>query len=51
MTVEYADAQSRLPAHHGGPFNRLLVAQAQMENVLFVSTDAVFDQYDINRVW
>jgi PIN domain nuclease of toxin-antitoxin system len=51
ITVEYADAQSRLLAHHGDPFDRLLVAQAQTENVPLISTDTVFDQYDINRVW
>jgi len=51
ITVEYAAAQSGLPAHHGDPFDRLLAAQAQVENVPLVSTDAVFDQYGINRVW
>jgi PIN domain nuclease of toxin-antitoxin system len=51
ITVKYADAQSRLPAYHGDPFDRLLVAQAQIENVPLISTDAVFDQYNINRVW
>ncbi len=51
ITVEYADAQSRLPSHHGDPFDRLLVAQAQVENIQLISIDAVFDQYEINRVW
>jgi len=51
ITVEYAAVQSGLPAHHGDPFDRLLAAQAQVETVPLVSTDAVFDQYGINRVW
>lgn len=51
ITIEYADVQSRLPAHHGDPFDRLLAAQAQVENVPLISTDAIFDQYKINRVW
>ncbi len=33
ITVEYADARSRLPHHHGEPFNRPLVVQAQVKNV------------------
>ena len=51
ITVEYADVQAGLPAHHGDPFDRLLAAQAQVENVSLVSTDAIFDQYGIRRVW
>jgi len=51
ITVEYVAVQSGLPAHHGDPFDRLLAAQAQVESVPLVSTDAVFDQYGINRVW
>jgi PIN domain nuclease of toxin-antitoxin system len=51
VTVEYADVQAGLPKHHGDPFDRLLVAQARVENVPLVSSDAVFDQYGINRIW
>jgi len=51
ITVEYADVQAGLPRHHGDPFDRLLAAQAQVENVSLVSADAVFDQYGVNRIW
>jgi len=51
ITSEYADAQTRLPYHHRDPFDRLLVAQAQVENVPLVSTDPVFAQYGITRLW
>ena len=51
ITVEYADVQVNLPKHHGDPFDRLLVAQSQVENIHLVSADAVFDQYGINRLW
>ena len=30
ITVPVADVQSRLPPHHGDPFDRILVAQAQV---------------------
>src|SRR6266404_3250826 len=40
VTVEYADMQSRLPRHHGDPFDRLLVAQAQTEQMPLISTDS-----------
>ena len=51
ITVEYADAQAGLPSHHRDPFDRLLVAQAQVENMALVSADPGFDPYGINRLW
>lgn len=51
ITVDYADMQSSLPLHHRDPFDRLLVAQAQVENVAIVSADPVFDRYGVKRVW
>ena len=40
-----------LARHHGDPFDRLLVAQAQEEELAVVSRDAVFDVYGIERIW
>ena len=51
ISVDYADAQAALPNHHGDPFDRLLVAQAQVESVPLVSADHVFDRYGIKRIW
>ena len=52
ITVEYADVQAGLPQHHRDPFDRLLVAQAQIEQVSVVSNDALLDQYGrITRLW
>jgi PIN domain nuclease of toxin-antitoxin system len=51
ITVNYAGAQAALPNHHGDPFDRLIVAQAQVENLTIVSSDSVFDRYGVFRVW
>jgi PIN domain nuclease of toxin-antitoxin system len=51
VTVEYADVQAELPQHHRDPFDRLLIAQAIVENVPLVSNDTIFDQYGVARVW
>jgi PIN domain nuclease of toxin-antitoxin system len=40
-----------LERHHGDPFDRLLVAQAQEEELPIVSRDPVFDRYGVNRIW
>jgi PIN domain nuclease of toxin-antitoxin system len=51
ITVEYADAQSRLPYHHGDPFDRLLIAQSFTDAIPIVSADSQFDAYGVTRVW
>lgn len=51
ITVDYANVQATLPNHHRDPFDRLLVAQAQLENVPVVSNDPIFDRYGVARLW
>lgn len=36
-----------LPAHHGDPFDRLLIAQAQTERLTLVTRDDAFARYDV----
>jgi PIN domain nuclease of toxin-antitoxin system len=40
-----------LPYHHRDPFDRMIVAQAIMENLPVVSSDPQLDQYGIQRIW
>jgi PIN domain nuclease of toxin-antitoxin system len=40
-----------LHRHHGDPFDRLLVAQAQEEKLAVVSGDPAFDACGIKRIW
>ena len=40
-----------LPDHHRDPFDRLLVAQAQIENLPIVSADPLLARYDITLLW
>jgi PIN domain nuclease of toxin-antitoxin system len=40
-----------LPFYHRDPFDRLLIVQAQLENMTIVSHDKAFKQYDVNRLW
>lgn len=41
----------RLPFHHRDPFDRLIIAQAIEENLSIISSDRVFDLYNVRRVW
>lgn len=40
-----------LPLHHKDPFDRLLIAQANGENAVLLSQDALFQQYPVEIVW
>jgi len=51
ITVDHAERQTTLPAHHGDPFDRLLAAQALVEGIPLVSCDTIFDAYGVNRIW
>lgn len=42
---------STLPLHHRDPFDRLLIAQAVVEDVPIISADVAFDVYLIQRSW
>nr|VFJ62817.1 MAG: PIN domain nuclease, a component of toxin-antitoxin system (PIN domain) [Candidatus Kentron sp. FW] len=40
-----------LPFHHRDPFDRLIIAQALVEEVPVVSVDPLLDKYGVERVW
>ena len=40
-----------LPLHHKDPFDRLLIAQANIENATLVSNDPVFRNYQVKLLW
>lgn len=44
-------ALTTLPFHHRDPFDRLMIAQAIVEQLPIVSADAAFDDYPITRLW
>jgi PIN domain nuclease of toxin-antitoxin system len=51
IMVEVANVQADLPWHHRDPFDRLIIAQALVEDMPVVSIDEIFDQYGIKRMW
>jgi PIN domain nuclease of toxin-antitoxin system len=51
VTVEHGQRAGSLPGHHRDPFDRMLIAQTQAENLVLVSSDAVFDSYRVQRLW
>jgi PIN domain nuclease of toxin-antitoxin system len=51
ISVVHAQRAGALPGPHRDPFDRMLIAQAQAENLPLVSIEVVFDQYGIRRIW
>ena len=42
---EHAERAPRLPRHHADPFDRMRIAQAEIENLILVTRDAAFHSY------
>lgn len=47
ITTDHALAVETLPQHHADPFDRLLIVQAQLENLTLVTRDGHFGAYDV----
>jgi PIN domain nuclease of toxin-antitoxin system len=45
VTFRHAERVGKLPPHHRDPFDRLLIAQADVEELTLVTRDAVFARY------
>lgn len=47
VSFAHAERAGALPPHHRDPFDRLLVAQAQLEGLALVTRDERMDAYDV----
>lgn len=47
ITIDHALAVGDLPDHHRDPFDRLLVAQAQVDRLTLVTHDPQIQRYDV----
>lgn len=51
ITHRHAILAGLLPGEHRDPFDRMLVAQAQLEGLHIVTRDPAFDAFDVGVVW
>jgi PIN domain nuclease of toxin-antitoxin system len=51
VTLDHVFALEQLPNHHKDPFDRLLIAQANLERASLVSDDSVVASYPVSIVW
>ncbi len=50
ITHDHAVAAAALPMHHRDPFDRMLIAQAQIEDAVVLTADKAFAAYDVRTV-
>lgn len=51
IEIKHTAVLTVLPMHHRDPFDRLMIAQALVEQMPIVSNDSLFDAYGIQRLW
>ena len=51
VSVHHARLAGEMNISHRDPFDRLLIAQAQAENMVLVSNEALFDGFAVKRLW
>ncbi len=51
VSIDHAQAVRSLPWHHRDPFDRLLVAQAGLEDAVLVSGDERLHPYGVRVAW
>lgn len=51
ISAEHAIRAGSLSGPHKDPFDRMLIAQAQAENMPIVSNEAIFESYGVRRLW
>lgn len=51
ISHQHALAVSSLPAHHRDPFDRLLIAQANLEDMVLITADRIFEEYPVQLLW
>jgi len=51
ISAEHGIRVGLLPGPHKGPFDRMLIAQAQAENMPIISNEASFESYGVRRLW
>ena len=51
ISGDHAIRAGLLPGTHKDPFDRMIIAQAQAENLVLVSNEEIFDTYGVRRIW
>jgi len=51
ISYPHAIEAARLPRYHQDPFDRMLIAQANVEGMILLTSDRIFKKYDVEIVF
>ena len=51
IMLEHALLAGKLPGTHKDPFDRMLIAQGQLEKLSIITSDTIFNEYDVSIIW
>jgi len=51
ITIHHGQAAGALPGPHRDPFDRMLIAQAMLDDLVLVSNERGFGAYGVSRLW
>jgi PIN domain nuclease of toxin-antitoxin system len=51
ISIEHALRAAAFNSSHKDPFDRMLIAQAQVEDASVISKDTAFDSFAVRRIW
>jgi PIN domain nuclease of toxin-antitoxin system len=51
ITIPHGQAAGALPGPHRDPFDRMLIAQSLLDDLVLVSNERAFEAYGVQRLW
>ncbi len=51
ITLDHGQRAGALSGNHKDPFDRMLIAQSQAQNLVLVSNELAFDHFGVSRMW
>jgi PIN domain nuclease of toxin-antitoxin system len=51
LRLDHLEVVTTMPFHHRDPFDRILIAQAMLEDIVIISADSTFSSYPVQRIW
>lgn len=51
LSLRHGQFAGTLEVRHKDPFDRMLIAQALLEEVMLVSNEKLFDEFGVRRLW
>ena len=51
VSVRHGQVAGALPGPHKDPFDRMLIAQVMVDDLIFLSNETIFDNFGVKRLW